>query len=32
VIADARGRLRFEVLGAVKPGQLERLVRRVLRR
>jgi thiol-disulfide isomerase/thioredoxin len=32
VIADESGRLRFQVLGAVKPGQIERLIRRALRR
>jgi thiol-disulfide isomerase/thioredoxin len=31
VIADARGNLRYEILGPVKTGQVERLVRRVLR-
>ena len=31
VIADRSGKLRFAVLGALKPGQVERLVRRVLR-
>ena len=28
-VADARGRLRFEILGPVRPFQLDRLVRRV---
>jgi thiol-disulfide isomerase/thioredoxin len=31
-VADARGRLRYEILGAVGPFQLDRLVRRVLGR
>jgi thiol-disulfide isomerase/thioredoxin len=31
-VADAQGRLRFEILGPVRPFQLDRLVRRVLRR
>ena len=31
-VADARGRLRYEIQGPVRPSQLDRLVRRVLRR
>jgi thiol-disulfide isomerase/thioredoxin len=32
MIADANGRLRYEILGKLKPNELDRLIRRVLRR